>query len=76
MIDRTQPVYPQLVSILRARITVGTYASGSRMPAVLAVASEFDVAASTVQRAFAALRADGLIITWSGRGSFVADQST
>ncbi|MET7296334.1 winged helix-turn-helix domain-containing protein [Streptomyces griseoloalbus] len=74
MIDRTQPVYPQLVRILRARITDGTYAPGSRMPAVLAVATEFDVAASTVQRAFAALREEGLIITWSGRGSFVADQ--
>ncbi|MFG3657027.1 GntR family transcriptional regulator [Streptomyces sp. NPDC047706] len=75
MIDRTQPVYPQLVSILRTRITDGTYTSGSRMPAVLTVASEFDVAASTVQRAFAALRAEGLIITWSDRGSFVAEQS-
>ncbi|MBA2813054.1 winged helix-turn-helix transcriptional regulator [Streptomyces sp. KM273126] len=74
MIDRTQPVYPQLERILRARITDGTYAPGSRMPAVLTVASEFDVAAPTVQRAFAALREDGLIITWSGRGSFVADQ--
>jgi len=73
MIDRTRPVYPQILDVLRQRITAGTYAPGDRMPAVLDVASEFDVAASTVQRAFAALRAEGLIITWSGRGSFVAN---
>ncbi|MGW2930477.1 GntR family transcriptional regulator [Streptomyces sp. NPDC001156] len=73
MIDRTQPVYPQILGILRARIRAGTYPPGSGMPSVLRVASEFDVAASTVQRAMAALRAEGLIITWSGRGSHVTD---
>ncbi|MFI6358869.1 GntR family transcriptional regulator [Streptomyces sp. NPDC050743] len=73
MIDRTQPVYPQIREILRARIRAGEYAPGTGMPSVLVVAAEFDVAASTVQRAMADLRADGLIITWSGRGSHVAD---
>ncbi|GAA2564624.1 GntR family transcriptional regulator [Streptomyces koyangensis] len=76
MIDRTQPVYPQLERILRERIKDGTYPEGDdgRMPAVLDIASEFDVAASTVQRAFKALREDGLIITWTGRGSFVTER--
>ncbi|MGW0628902.1 winged helix-turn-helix domain-containing protein [Streptomyces sp. NPDC002758] len=73
MIDRTRPVYPQILEILRARIRDGAYPPGSDMPSVLDVAAEFDVAASTVQRAMAALRAEGLIITWSGRGSHVAD---
>ncbi|WP_229840257.1 GntR family transcriptional regulator [Streptomyces brasiliensis] len=73
MVDRTQPVYPQILDILRARIRSGTYPPGSRMPSVLAVATEFDVAASTVQRAVAALRDEGLIVTWSGRGSHVVD---
>lgn len=71
MIDRTRPLYPQILDVLRQRITAGKYAPGDRMPAVLDVASEFGVAASTVQRAYTALRAEGLIVTWSGRGSFV-----
>lgn len=72
MIDRTRPVHPQLAHILRARIADGTYPAGERMPGVVALASEFDVAVSTVHRAVAALRAEGLVVTWSGRGSFVA----
>ncbi|MGW9030759.1 winged helix-turn-helix domain-containing protein [Streptomyces sp. NPDC055722] len=71
MIDRTQPVHPQIATVLRARIADGTYAPGTRMPGVVALASEFDVAVSTVHRAVAALRADGLVVTWSGRGTFV-----
>jgi DNA-binding GntR family transcriptional regulator len=73
MIDRTQPVYPQILDVLRSRIRAGEYPPGTGMPSVLAIATEFEVAASTVQRAMAALRAEGLIITWSGRGSHVAD---
>jgi DNA-binding GntR family transcriptional regulator len=73
MIDRTQPVYPQVRDVLRERIRSGEYPPGADMPSVLAVATEFDVAASTVQRAMAELRAEGLIVTWSGRGSHVAD---
>ncbi len=37
------------------------------------LATEFDVAASTVQKAVAALRAEGRLRTVLGQGSFVAD---
>ncbi|RSR99561.1 GntR family transcriptional regulator [Streptomyces sp. WAC04189] len=73
MIDRTQPVHPQIATIMRQRIADGTYPAGSRVPGVVALSAEFDVAVSTVHRAMAALREEGLIITWSGRGSFVAE---
>ncbi|MEU9186508.1 winged helix-turn-helix domain-containing protein [Streptomyces sp. NPDC048484] len=73
-LDRAKPVWPQIAEELRRRIDVGTYAPGSRFPAVVDLATEFDVAASTVQKAVAALRAEGGLRTVLGQGSFVADQ--
>jgi DNA-binding GntR family transcriptional regulator len=38
------------------------------------LASEFDVAASTIQKAVATLRVEGRLRTVLGQGSFVADR--
>ncbi|MEW2396767.1 winged helix-turn-helix domain-containing protein [Streptomyces sp. NPDC046862] len=73
-LDRSRPVWPQIADELRRRIDAGAYPSGSRFPAVVDLASEFDVAASTIQKAVAALRAEGKLRTVLGQGSFVADQ--
>jgi DNA-binding GntR family transcriptional regulator len=73
-LDRGKPVWPQLADVLRRRIDGGTYAPGSRFPAVVDLAAEFDVAASTVQKAVASLRSEGRLRTVLGQGSFVADQ--
>ncbi|WP_067282343.1 GntR family transcriptional regulator [Streptomyces jeddahensis] len=72
-LDRGRPVWPQVADELRRRIEAGTYAAGDRFPAVVELAAEFDVAASTVQKAVAALRAEGKLRTVLGQGSFVAD---
>ncbi|MFF5760767.1 winged helix-turn-helix domain-containing protein [Streptomyces longwoodensis] len=71
MIDRTQPLHPQIAEALRKRIADGTYPVGSRLPGVVELSAEFDVAVSTVHRAVATLREEGRIETWSGRGSYV-----
>ncbi|MGW0629857.1 GntR family transcriptional regulator [Streptomyces sp. NPDC002758] len=73
-LDRSKPVWPQVAEELRHRIDGGTYPAGDRFPAVVDLAAEFDVAASTVQKAVAALRAEGRLYTVLGQGSFVADQ--
>lgn len=65
-------MWPQVADELRRRIEAGTYPSGERFPAVVDLAAEFDVAASTVQKAVAALRAEGKLRTVLGQGSFVA----
>ncbi|MDX2825187.1 GntR family transcriptional regulator [Streptomyces ipomoeae] len=73
-LDRSKPHWPQIADELRRRIDAGRYAPGTRFPAVVDLASEFDVAASTIQKAVAALRAEGKLRTVLGQGSFVADQ--
>lgn len=66
-------MWPQVAEELRRRIAAGTYAPGARMPGVAVLAVELDVAPATVQKAYAALRGEGLLRTVLGQGSFVAD---
>ncbi|MEE1665340.1 GntR family transcriptional regulator [Streptomyces sp. NPDC002387] len=70
-LDRSKPVWPQVAGELRRRIDAGVYPKGERFPAVVTLATELDVAASTVQKAVAALRAEGRLYTVLGQGSFV-----
>ncbi|WP_181804612.1 GntR family transcriptional regulator [Streptomyces shenzhenensis] len=72
-LDRSVPVWPQVADELRRRLDAGTYPPGPRFPAVVDLAAELDVAASTVQKTVAALRAEGRLRTVLGQGSFVAD---
>ncbi|TQE17812.1 GntR family transcriptional regulator [Streptomyces ipomoeae] len=51
----------------------GERGAGARFPAVVDLASEFDVAASTIQKAVAALRTEGKLRTVLGQGSFVVE---
>ncbi|MFE8946245.1 GntR family transcriptional regulator [Streptomyces sp. NPDC007856] len=71
-LDRSKPVWPQVAAELRRRLDTGTYAPGERFPAVVELATELDVAPSTVQKAVAALREEGRLYTVLGQGSFVS----
>lgn len=71
-LDRTRPVWRQIAAIVTARIEDGTYPAGSRVPSVVELSTEFDVASSTAQKVVAHLKAEGLIRTEVGLGSFVA----
>lgn len=72
-LDRGKPVWTQIAGELRHRIDAGAYVPGTRFPAVVDLATEFEVAASTIQKAVAALRAEGRLRTVLGQGSFVED---
>lgn len=72
-LDRSRPVWPQVADELRQRIDKGIYPAGERMPGVATLAAELDVAPATIQKAYAALRAEGRLRTVLGQGSFVAD---
>lgn len=61
----------QLAAILRAKIDKGEFAPGTKLPSETALHQTYDVARNTVRRALAILRAEGKIVTFDGRGSFV-----
>ena len=66
-----EPIYQQIIRILRTRIANGRYPPGSRVPAVRELAMEAGVNPNTMQRALAELERDGLLETVRTTGKFV-----
>jgi DNA-binding GntR family transcriptional regulator len=65
------PIYRQLASILRERIVSGEIQPGGPLPSELRLQQEHGLARDTVRAAVRLLRGEGLVVTLSGRGSFV-----
>ncbi|MEU7939483.1 winged helix-turn-helix domain-containing protein [Microbispora bryophytorum] len=66
-----QPRWRQVHEIIKARVGSGEYKPGERIPSLVALIEEFGIANATGQKVMRALRADGLIHTEPGMGSFV-----
>lgn len=68
------PVYRQLAAILAGRISSGELPAGRAMPSETTLRQEFGVARGTARKAVAVLREAGLVVTVTGKGSFVVDR--
>lgn len=66
------PLYIQLAAILRRAIESGELATRQRVPSESYLMGEHGVSRGTVRHALDILRAEGLIQTFPGRGTFVA----
>lgn len=71
--DPTRPKWQQIADEIRNRIAAGTLPPRALVSEVQ-LEAEFGVARTTVRKATAALREEGLIVTTPGMGSFVADR--
>lgn len=69
--DPTRPKWQQIADEVRRRIANGTLQPRALVSEVQ-LEAEFGVARSTIRKATAALRDEGLIVTTPGMGSFVA----
>ena len=65
------PLYTQLADILRGMITSGEFQPRSPLPSESYLQQEQGVSRGTVRMAIAILRDEGLVVTISGRGTFV-----
>ena len=74
MIDKGRhgPPWRQLTDILREQITSGELAGN--LPSEKTLSQEYGVAVNTVRKALAQLRAEGLIRTDRGWGSYVVER--
>ncbi|RSS53174.1 GntR family transcriptional regulator [Streptomyces sp. WAC01280] len=72
--DPTRPKWQQVADTLRRRIASGEYPP-RHLVSEVQLEAEFGVARTTIRKATAALRKDGLIVTTPGMGSFVRDGS-
>ncbi|WP_406491831.1 GntR family transcriptional regulator [Streptomyces sp. NBC_00846] len=70
-LDPTRAKWVQMVAVVESRISDGTYPHGSKLPGILALCGEFNVAQVTARKALTDLRNRGLIRTENGIGSFV-----
>ncbi|MFD7609744.1 GntR family transcriptional regulator [Streptomyces sp. NPDC059828] len=73
-LDRTRPVWRQIAAIIVGRIEDGTYPASTRVPSVVELSAEFEVASSTAQKVMAHLKTEGLVRSEVGLGTFVADR--
>ncbi|MFD7593320.1 GntR family transcriptional regulator [Kitasatospora sp. NPDC059812] len=69
--DPTRPKWQQIADVLREQIRSGDLAA-NQLVSEVQLEQAFGVARTTVRKATAALRAEGLIVTTPGMGSFVA----
>lgn len=71
---RKQPRYREIADQLRHRIQAGAIPPGALLPAESALTAEFHVSRGTVRQAIDALRAEALVITEHGRGTYARPQ--
>ena len=74
MVDRGAPDWPrnQAADELRRMITEGRI--GPRLPSQMALAEQLGVSPMTIQRALKILKAEGLVRSVPGLGTFVRDK--
>jgi GntR family transcriptional regulator len=77
MISRSSviPPWQQLAGLLRARIESGELQPGDRIPSVVSLAQEYELAAGTVRKALAQLQHEGLVESRVGWGTFVTERA-
>jgi DNA-binding GntR family transcriptional regulator len=68
------PLYTQLADILREMITKGELQPRSPLPSESYLQQEQGIARGTVRTAIGILRDEGLVVTISGRGTFVRER--
>jgi GntR family transcriptional regulator len=71
--DTGIPIYIQLREQLLRAIGAGVLAPGAQLPTMRQVAVALKIDLNTVQRAYAELERDGVLVTTRGRGTFVAN---
>jgi GntR family transcriptional regulator len=76
-IDRDGPIppYRQIAGILRQRIGAGEIPPGRRIPSLVELEQEFQVARDTLRKAVQVLKDEGLVETVTGMGVFVIEQA-
>lgn len=72
--DAPLPLSQQLAALLRAEIESGQRPPGSRLPTIMALATDYQIATATVVKAIRILKREGLVIGSTGHGTFIAER--
>ena len=69
------PIYEQLYTQIKNQILSGELQPEEAMPSIRALARDLRISVITTKRAYEELEREGLIVTQTGRGSFVVQVS-
>lgn len=70
--DRSVPFYYQIVKLLRRMIEQGELSPGDKLPTEMELSKSFGVSRVTLRQALSILKADGLLDSKHGNGTYVA----
>jgi GntR family transcriptional regulator len=69
------PIYRQIEDSIIEMILLGVFPEGSQLPSVRNLAVELGTNPNTIQKAYQELESQGVIVSVTGRGSFVQGQA-
>lgn len=69
------PIYEQISTQIKGLILTGRLKEGEPLPSMRTLAQDLRVSVITTKRAYEQLESEGLIESYTGRGSFVAAQN-
>ena len=69
-----RPAYLQIADALREKIRSGRYLPGAQLPSERELMETWKVSSRTIRVALDQLRAEGLVVSYQGRGVFVREQ--
>ena len=69
------PIYEQICSQIKAGIISGELAEGDALPSMRLLAKELRISVITTKRAYEELEREGFLVTYPGKGSFVAGKN-
>ena len=69
------PIYEQICSQIKGKIISGELKEGDALPSMRLLAKELRISVITTKRAYEELERDGFLVTYPGKGSFVAGKN-
>jgi GntR family transcriptional regulator len=70
-----KPIYEQILEQIKAMVLTGELNEGDALPSMRLLAKELRISVITTKRAYEELEREGFIVSYTGKGSFVAGQN-
>lgn len=70
-----KPIYEQIASQIKSMIITGELREGEALPSMRLLAKELRISVITTKRAYDELEREGFIVSFTGKGSFVAGKN-
>lgn len=70
-----RPIYEQITEQIKNMVMSGALKAGEALPSMRLLAKELRISVITTKRAYEELEREGFIVSYTGKGSFVAEQN-